>query len=114
MSGEFGTAHAPTFASESISTSGEPQVEDAELDAKLDDLSSTSSAVEKARLDIESKRKTIETPGEKQEGLGDEIGTTDSDPIAALVDYLGDYVEYLVVVLLLEDAGGFDDDIGES
>ena len=42
--------------------------------------------------------------------LLDSLETIDSDRIAALVDYFGDYAEYVVVALLPEDAAALDDE----
>ena len=43
--------------------------------------------------------------------LLDSLEAIDSDRIAALVDYFGDYATYLVVALLPEDAQALDDDV---
>lgn len=41
--------------------------------------------------------------------LLDSIEAIDSDQITLLVDYLSDYTEYLIVVLLEEDAAALDE-----
>ena len=41
--------------------------------------------------------------------LLDSLETIDSDRIAALIDYFGDYAEYVVVALLPEDAAALDE-----
>jgi len=42
--------------------------------------------------------------------LLDSLETIDSDRIAALIDYFGDYADYVVVALLPEDAAALDDE----
>jgi hypothetical protein len=42
--------------------------------------------------------------------LLDSLETIDSDRIAALVDYFGDYADYVVVALLPEDAAALNDE----